>query len=412
MPDQRLADLRDAVQTVVEPTALEQRTPFDDLVERAERRRRGRRRTVTVAAVAAAGVGLVLALPVAGRLTAPPATRTSPAPAGDRLFAQSLAFASVERGYAVLTRCPSGPYVCSARGTLIATGDGGRTWSRVPSPADNGAGERTSIDAVTETGGIVVSTGSSRYGSPDGGRTWTRLRDVLTRGPVTETIPAGWTVMVDAGRLAAYDPVTNQARPLAHQSPELKLADSWPVGTGPFHRLVLAGSDGAGITLAYTDDRGLTWHPIPVPPGIPATFTVVLTDPASERMYLEVGDDQGRLTGMWRLDRPGAGWVQVPLPGHVNTLSGAMKAVRMLPDGELAYQLPAPLRTEDGGTRAVVVEPVQVYGQLARLEYMGQSVGGTLYATVPTEIYQPTGVLTILVSTDGGRTWTLRQSHL
>jgi hypothetical protein len=128
-------------------------------------------------------------------------------------------------------------------------------------------------------------------------------------------------------------------------------------------------------------------------------------------MYLGLGDDQGRLTGMWRLDRPDVGWVQVPLPAHIDAEAGAMKSVRMLPDGELAYQLAAPLRTEDGGTRTVVVEPVQVYGQLARLGYLGQSVDGTLYATVPPEIYQPTGVLTILVSTDGGHTWSLRQSH-
>ena len=412
MSDRRLADLRHAVETVVEPAALEERTPFDDLVGRAVRRRQRRRRTAAAAAVAALGVGLLLAAPFSGRSTAPPATGTSPAPPGDRLVADSLGFASVERGYAVLSRCPSGPNVCSARATLVATDDGGRTWTRIPSPADNSPGDRTYIDAVTETGGIVLSIGSSRYGSADGGRTWTRQRDVLVRGPVTGTIPAGWTVMVDAGRLAAYDPVTNQVRQLAHQPPSLSVPSGWPAGTGPHHRLVLAGNNRGRITLAYTDDRGLTWHPIAVPPGVRATVAVALADPATERMYLGLSDDQGRLTGMWRLDRPDAGWVQVPLPARLNTESGAIKSVRMLPDGELAYQLPAPLRTEDGGTRTVVVEPVQVYGQLARLGYMGQSVGGTLYTTVPPEIYQPMGVLTILVSTDGGRTWSLRQSRL
>ncbi len=411
----RLADLREAVEAVVEPAALERRAPFGRLVQRAARRRQRRRHAAAAAVVAVLGVGLLLARPVAGRLTAPPATRTTaPATVSSQLSVRGIGFASTEHGFAAVLRCRDSGFRCAAHATLLATDDGGRTWRRVPSPADNGPGEQTGIDTVTETGGVVISMGSDRYASADGGRHWTVLPDRLVPGPATRTVPAGWTVLVDRGKLAAFDPLTNRARPLVHQPPGPTVRDSWPVGAGPGHRLVLAGTEGDRPSLRYTDDRGLTWRPLAPPPEVLAAVVVVLTDPATERMYLGLGDNQGRLTDMWRLDRPGADWVRVPVPADVSGIPdiGTMKVVRMLPDGELVYSLRSPLRTVDGGARTVPLSRVRVYGRWADLASVGQSVGGTLYAIVPAEIPQPDGVLAILVSTDGARTWELRESRL
>jgi hypothetical protein len=406
-PGDRLGDLREAVESVVEPTAMEQRTPFDELVGRAAGRRQRRHRIAVAGVVAVVGAGLLLARPVTDRLTTPPAQQTA-APATGRLLIQSFAFGTPERGFALVTRCQGPGYRCAVHATLYGTSDGGRNWTAIPSPADNVPGEANRVDAVTPTGGVVLGSGNTRYASPDGGLHWRTLPPRGAPGPAVEAIPAGWSLDTDGTRLSAVDPVTDQVRPLSHQPPGGAAGSSWPPGGGP---LVVASGYGTGLRLTYSPDRGRTWRPVPMPAGAHGVIASVLTDPVSERIYLALADDQGRLTSLWRQDHVGAtAWVRVPIPPEVSAdpNPGTIKSVRMLPDGELLYGLQTPLRTEDGGARTVPVDTIRVYGFTANMAYFEQSVGGTLFATVEPGIQQPQGVMSLLVSTDSGRTWDLR----
>src|SRR5215475_7152855 len=119
MPDQRLAELRDALRTVVEPIALEQRAPFTRIVERAARHRRRRRATVLVSVAAVTAVGALLARPAADH-TRPPVTPASPAPRnGPTLEVRSLAFGTAQHGFATVLRCGGTGYRCAAHTTLL-----------------------------------------------------------------------------------------------------------------------------------------------------------------------------------------------------------------------------------------------------------------------------------------------------
>jgi hypothetical protein len=413
MVEQRLDGLREAVRAAVEVAAARQRTPFDELAGRAARRRQRRRRITGAAAATVLGAGLLFGWAATARQPSP-VTTPNPRPTGDRLIVRSLDFATVDRGYALVLRCPVGPYQCASHSTLLTTGDGGRTWSRVPSPADNSLTEQTGIDATTAGGGVALSLGSARYASTDRGATWAPIRGGGSRGPVTGSLPDGWYLIQDTnGRLAAFDPVRNLIRPLAHQPPGLDTRGGWTIGTGPAGRVVQGGAVGGHPAVAWSGDRARTWHLAALPAGVRATIVVALADPASQRVYLILGDEMDRMTGIWRLDRPGAGWVQVPLPGKVAAAGGPgmMKAIRMLPDGELFIGLNDPLRTEDGGTRVVPFGTVLLDGVRQEVNDPWQSIGDTLYATVPPDALQPVGVLTVLVSTDSGRTWTVRRSR-
>src|SRR5262249_3298677 len=138
MTDQRLAELRDAVRTVVEPVALEQRAPFARIVERAARRRRRRRARRLASVAALASVGGLAARPAPDHRSRPPVTTLNPPPRlGPTLEVRSLAFGTAEHGFATVLRCAGSEYRCAAHATLLRTDDGARTWTPVPSPADN-----------------------------------------------------------------------------------------------------------------------------------------------------------------------------------------------------------------------------------------------------------------------------------
>jgi len=268
---------------------------------------------------------------------------------------------------------------------------------------------------VTETGGVVLWVGATTYASPDGGRHWATVPRTSLQGPATEAAPAGWDLGLDrSGRVAAFDPLTTEQRLLVNQPGLPGRPGDGPVQETAGHRIVLARTTGRSLTLTYTDDRGRTWHAMPAPPGAPGAANWLLADPATERLYLATGNDQGRVLRVWRLDRIGAEWVRVPVPRQVTADPNpwTMKVLRMLPDGELAYLLSPPLRTEDGGTRVVPVPEVNAYGETAMLEDLGVSAGGTLYHALPTGISAPDGTLAVLVSTDSGRTWTVREFRL
>jgi hypothetical protein len=417
MPDRRLTELQDAVRTVVEPVAIEQRVPFTRIAARAVRRRRRRRAAVLAAVAVLAAGGLLLTRPGADR--PPPPVTLEPTPRhGPALLVQSLAFGTSGHGFATVQRCAGPGYRCAAHAMLLRTDDGARTWTRVPSPADNGPAEDASVVLATETGGVVLWVGSIWYASPDGGQHWAAMPRKSPRGPATAAAPAGWTLGLDSSgrRVAAFDPLTNEQRPLVNQ-PVLPGTPGigWAQETAG-HRIVLAHITGPATTMVYTGDRGRTWHALPAPPSKPGAVNWLLGDQATERVYLAAGDDQLRVLQVWRLDRVGAEWVRVPVPPEVaadqnSGLTGTMKALRVLPDGELAYLLSPPLRTEDGGTRTVPLPAVDVYGTAATLKDLGVSAGGTLYQALPTGISAPDGTLAVLVSTDSGRTWTVRVSR-
>jgi hypothetical protein len=414
MPD-RLEAVRDAVQAVVEPVALEQRAPFSDLVERASRRRRRRWQVAAGAVVLVVGGGLLLSKPVSDQIATPPAASktTTPVQHGSDQLIQSMLFADPQHGVAVVISCNGPGYRCAARATTLRTTDGGRTWQRLPNPAENGPGEMVRVWEVTEYG-VVMVVEESYYYSTDL-RTWhLRPADPVDEGGAVESIPADRRADTVKGRTVALDPLTNRYRRLAHQ-PDLPVAPSrWTTTSGPDHRVIAATDDDHGtMLLAYSEDRGRTWRKQDVPTRRNVEARMVLTSDSSDRIYLVEGDPSGRLEGISRLDHLGGTWSSVPVPERIRAdqSSGTMKVVRMLPDGELLFDVDGPFRTEDAGTRLVNVTPMRIYGFLGTPTSL-QNIGGTMIANIPPGIDQPAGVVPLLVSTDSGRTWTLREWRL
>lgn len=412
MPD-RLEAVRDAVQDIVEPAA--ERAPFDELVERAARRRHRRWQVAAAAVLVLVGAGLLLSKPVGDQVATPPATstRTPSAPLhGNEQLIQSMQFADPEHGYAVVIACRGPGYRCAARATTLRTTDGGRTWSVLRNPADTEPGEVVRVWEATEHG-VVLCAGDLYYYSTDLVTWHERPINPQDEGGTVETVPADWRADVIHGAYVALDPITNRFRQLAHQPDLPRTQDHWTINAGPDQRLIaVASNDSGGLWLAYSEDRGRTWHGQPVPAHHGGDARMVLADDGTDRVYLVDGDPNGRLNAISRLDHLGGAWVSIPVPTRVTAdpNPGTMKVVRLLPDGELLYDVDDPFRTEDGGTRVVPVPLVRIYGFQAKVSAL-QSIDGILFSNVPPGIDAPDGVVSILVSTDSGRTWSLRESR-
>jgi hypothetical protein len=416
MPD-RLDVLRDAVQDVVEPLALERRAPFRSLVERAGRRRRRRWQVGAAVLVALVGAGVLLNKPVTDRVNrgTPPATLSYPAPLhSNQQLVQSLVFATPETGYAVVIVCRGPVYQCSHHAMTLRTTDGGRSWTRLPNPAENGPGESVRIWEATPLG-VVVASDDTAYYSTDL-RTWhPRPTDPVTDNTAVEWVPEGWRLGTAGGVFVALDPITYRFHRLAHQPDLPASANVWTTRSGP-SGVLLAGvtPQGQGLQLRYSTDRGRTWRAQQVPSRPDAEMASLLTDDGTDRIYVSYGDNNARAIGIARLDHLGGTWTPVPVPKAVGDEPnpGTVKVIHLLPDGELYFDMnDAPLRSLDGGTRTVASPTIRLYGTTTTVSAL-QSLDGTLFSTLPPGVEQPDDVVPILISTDAGQHWTLRDPRL
>jgi BNR/Asp-box repeat len=417
MPDRSLAATREAVQAIVEPTALEQRTPFGDLVERAGRRRHRRWQVAAGVLVIVVAAGLLLDRPVSDKISTPPARPTTqstpPVTPSNQLLVQSVYFATPTVGWAVIGRCAGPGYRCAAHATVVRTDDGARTWLRVPSPTDAAAGEQVRVDEATSSGGVVLSVGELRYASTDLGRTWQQSPYSPFAGPAVDSVPAGWDVFGVGGKVSALNPLTNQYRPLAHQPPFAHAVNLGTVLNGPTGR-ILATDDSTGkLRLAYSDDNGRSWHERQLPAQAGSSSRILLTSDSTDRIYFTQGDNDYRVIRIHRLDTIGGSWVPVPVPERVRAEPnpGTMKVIQMLPNGELRYMLDTIFVTSHDGTTLGNAPATQVYRTTESL-VANQTIQGTMIATVPAGTDQPADVVAMLFSTDSGRTWELREFRL
>jgi hypothetical protein len=314
----------------------------------------------------------------------------------------------------VVIRCEGPGYRCAAHATVLRTTDGARTWTVVPNPTDYAAGEEVRVDTVNAVG-VVLTVGELRYASTDGGATWQPSPSVSFRGPSVAAVPPGWIPVGMDGKVAALNPVTNQYRPLAHQPAFAPTPNLWPVDNGPRHRL-LAAADATttGLQLAYSDDRGRSWHAQAVPhhPASPARR--VLANDGTDRIYLAEGDAEYRIERLYRLDHIGGTWVEVPVPKRVSEdpNGGTLKTGQMLPNGELLFGVDPPIVTQSNGTQIGTIPLVALYGDRAAVSYPNQILDGIMFSTLPPSISAPSRTVAILVSTDSGHTWQLRDYKL
>jgi hypothetical protein len=351
------------------------RQPELSVIEHRASRRRLRRMTlagagIVVALVAGGGVA-VASLPDRHR-SSDVAGTPSPVPSEWQPNAPGpVRWAGTADGthiYAVLSECPA----CGQR--LVASDDGGRTWTTRPITADvNRAavgelqlrGART-LEIAGQPDSAKVGPGHPTLISTDGGSTWTAA--TVDSTPVA-TVPAGawlechWTsssVRTGSGgcSLDVVDPATKRVRPLA-MAPSMDVYDVVEAPTGAGLWLVGLDRTTQASSVAVSRDGGATWsvHSI-VSPGdgqLHLRPYVGTYDGTIAYAIVANGSD----TDGYRSTDGGQTWQPTnggaALPG---TLGGLQPSI-VLPDGTQVLQQYAgddvfrPLVGVDGGARYV-----------------------------------------------------------
>lgn len=220
-----------------------------------------------------------------------------------------LSFVDAKDGWAAGTTAGTAPWQ-GGRAVLLATRDGGRTWTAVAHPAGTVMG----LHPWDATHGAMVTSAGPGGPTPawwmttaDGGATWQPMA----------TVPAGGQLM----SVGVVDPHHAWALDLTRgPSPGFAListADggrSWtplaqfPFGAqialypaGPQNAWIVQASDGANSGLLHTTDGGRTW-----------TRQTMATLAITDIDFL--GPDQGWLltpAGLWRTRDGGRSWTQV-----------------------------------------------------------------------------------------------------
>ena len=204
----------------------------------------------------------------------------------------------------VVATSATGGYASGANGTLLSTGDGGATWTTVPS------GDLNDVKEVVASGSAVVAvSGCGARRSDDGAQTFRRIRFAANCAPLAVSFPTatnGFVVLSDGTLLATADGgdtfSLKQAVPsgsvtnLAFASPQVGLATST---IGAIFRTADAGATwskvfDAGLfigdvtfadaTTAYavgsgrihkSTDAGVTWTTLATTVASPADPTVI-----------------------------------------------------------------------------------------------------------------------------------------
>jgi hypothetical protein len=364
---------------------------------------RPRRWVTTAGALVLAGVAALLAArSTSDRATAPPAPTTSaPAPrAAEEEGVLSVAVGT-RAAYAVSGRCEStASPVCGYRLHRRELPDG--RWRPLPWSVEPRRGIGLA-PFVTVTGDEVVSLVSlidpaRILTSTDDGGTVTAHR--IVRGPPVAALPADGVFVPDLcggceNQVAVVEPATGRSRPLAVQPPlgggTLRSADRvgsvvWVVAARP-----------QGTTTAVSTDAGRTWQVRPVPGRTNPNQQLRVLAGRDGSAWLLFGSYLGgppeQLAGVRRIDGPGGRWGELDRSGP-QTLGSALAGQQGL------------LVVETNGT--VWRRPAA--GRFARLPEPGPyrpgdlagGPGGVVAAVSPDDANRRT----VLLSDDGGETWT------
>lgn len=369
--------LRTAVEDAVE------RAPYETLRRRAAGRRR-RRTGLVATGVAAVAAVAVLALPRVDPASEP-AGPPAPVPVTGQLV--DIAFGRTA-AYALLGDCE--PAVTGCRYDLLASGDAGRTWTRLraplPPPAD-GDGFSAELLVTGDDDLAVRDPIRARiHVSTDRGRTFA-VRTPAP-GPAVDAVPPGLhpeaTQCGGEGcrpaRVVVLDPATGRQHPLRSQP--VTGSTHLDVAVGVDGRIWVTGRDGGRLVTAVSADRGRSWQTLGALSGPPVRLYRVVPLPGpGAGAYLVTGqeDDQRALNAfsdLWRLD--GTGWTRVTPPGAPWS---ALTSVGLL-DGELLLttEQSEVWRTSGRGTR---IDREPAAGPLSLLRrtgslLVGESDNGTL----------------------------------
>jgi len=156
-------------------------------------------------------------------------------------------------------------WVVSDRGDILATADGGVTWTQQGS----GLGPLRSVDFADSTRGLVGSVSGSLYRTTDGGRTWTDIAFALPKAPVglCGITHFGSRVYVVGRYTGATDLYTSpdvgatwQYTSLAGMMSGLVDVAFLDQSTGLIGGSGIASTGQGPATILKTTDGGLTWR--------------------------------------------------------------------------------------------------------------------------------------------------------
>ena len=193
-------------------------------------------------------------------------------------FLDCLDFWDGERGFAYGDSFDGVPYI-------LLTGDGGRSWARIPADAAPAANDGEGGFAASGTcaragdsgrGWIVTGAGGSAraFTTMDYGETWTAAEVPMARGDAagnfTLAVADGSPLMALGGDLGVREEVVAANAAVTRDGGRTWTAASAApidgavygsaVGRwGPYRNIVAVAPPGA----AYTSDMGATWHPLP-----------------------------------------------------------------------------------------------------------------------------------------------------
>ncbi|GLF98407.1 WD40/YVTN/BNR-like repeat-containing protein [Streptomyces yaizuensis] len=240
------------------------------------------------AGICAAAVAAVLTTP-AQAAPEPPAPPAGTAPGGDRVWGLKDTGKDVRfRGLAAVGHRTA--WAAGARGTVLRTGDGGRTWRDVSPPGAAGL-EFRDIEAFDGRTAVVLAIGEGEasriFRTGDGGTTWSEsFRNTDPRAfydcvaffdrshglAMSDPVDGKYRIIAtrDGGRSWRTLPSTGMP---AAQPGEAGFAASGQclVTAGP-RDVWLATGGGADARVLHSADRGLNWTvaTTPLPGGDPA----------------------------------------------------------------------------------------------------------------------------------------------
>lgn len=234
----------------------------------------------------------------------------------------------------------------ACRRMLATSGDRGRTWRKLPLPADVPQDGTYSVVVVAHHGLVVASDSKGRVTkdpdqspasfltSVDGGATWKRtaVRDV-------DAVPTDWPVYNPNGAwIIAFDPATGDAARLK-PPPESRFA--MPIDTPAGSGIWMLGSR---ATLVVSRDGGRSWETRPSPKNGGSRNDLVTADgetvyfkedlPDGNGIQLHVSTDGART---WqkgaKLQLGGPALSLLPLGGTIVQVEGPLATLRSVDGG-------------------------------------------------------------------------------
>ena len=289
---------------------------------------------------------------------------------------QAVAFPSASAGFAV-----------GDDATILATTDGGATWTAQAAPAGLTAHLRA-VAFPSATAGFAVGDDATILATTDGGATWTAQAapaglTAHLRAVAFPSASAGFAVGDDATILATTDGGATWT------------AQAAPAGLTAHLRAVAFPSASAGFavgddaTILATTDGGATWTAQAAPAGLTAHLRAVAFPSASAGFA--VGDDATILA----TTDGGATWTAQAAPAG---LTAHLRAVAF-PSASAGFAVgddATILATTDGGaTWTAQAAPAGLTAHLRAVAFPSASAGFAVGDDA-----------TILATTDGGATWT------